>query len=132
MNIARTPRDDEAELGRCVRNAPGNVALRPRVDGLADDDMASTLRQTMPATLGARTPVKLDSPPQDAPQMLRDGDIETSWRTIRRLSGPRHRGRDGTDSQDLGWRIDSPVTVSSRGVPRDRNRPDDERQSETN
>jgi hypothetical protein len=44
MNIARTPWDNEAELGQCVRNAPGNVARRPRVEGLADHDMASTLR----------------------------------------------------------------------------------------
>ena len=132
MNIARTPWDNEAELGRCVRNAPGNVARRPRVDGLADHDMASTLRQTMPATLGARTPVKLDGPPQDAP--TRCATATSSPRGVPSGALPVRGIAAGTAQtvSDLGWRIDSPVPLSSRRVLRDRSRPNDEHQSETN
>ena len=99
---------------------------------MADHDIASTLRQTMPATPGARTPVKLDGPPQDASQTLHDGHIQPLRCAIRCPSSPRHRDRDGTDGQDLGWRIDSPIPRSCRRVMRDRSRPDDEHQSETN
>ena len=73
------------------------------------------------------------SAPGHGPHRCGHGDIEPPWRTIRRLSGPRHRGRDGTDGQDLGRRIDGPaLPFPRRRVLRDRSRPNDEHQSETN
>src|SRR5262249_20472834 len=103
--------NNQPELGTGVRNAPGHRALRPGVDWLAGDHIATTFRQTVPGARGAGAPVELDRPAQHAAHAVDHGHVQALWLSVRSLAGPRHGGRHNADGECPRGRIRRPRVV---------------------